>query len=246
MASTNPEREYVTGIIQTINESHGFGPFEGLEATFKKNIDVDSGSVEADAILSANETLNRLGIQNFAIYLSHHDVLVGILETVGVPANLHHKTFSPIRNFNKYNSEGFVNELLDAGVSEKATEILHELFLKTDEILNQEHDINRTVVSNLLSIVNNETLAELGQILSLTGRMPVLIDPALVCEPPYSPGIVIEARTSGLDIVGSGGCLEDNGAVFTFTYDTGTIIALMETSGSFPNSIPLSNAAAVL
>ena len=245
MASTNPAREYVLGIIKTVYENHGFEPFKGVEATFKKDIG-ENNSVEADAILAVNETLNRLGIQNFAIYLSHHGVLVGILDTIGVPAELHHETFSAIRNFNKYNVEGFVNELLEVGVSEKASGILLELFLKTDEILNQEHDINRTVVSNLLNIVNNETLAELGQILRLTGRTPVLIDPALACEPPYIPGIVIEARTSGLDVLGSGGCVEETTAVFTFTYDAETIIALMENSGVFLTAIPVSNAAAVL
>lgn len=245
MASTNPAREYVTGTIRSFYESRGFETFTGVEATFKKTIGENS-SVEADAILAVNETLKQLGIQNFAIYLSHHGVLIGILETVGVPADLHHQTFSAIRNFNKYNVEGFVNELLEVGVTEKATDILLELFLKTDEILNQEHDVNRTVVTNLLNIVNNDTLAELGQILRLTGRMPVLIDPALACEPPYIPGVVIEARTSGLDILGSGGCVAESTAVFTFTYDIETIIALMENSGSFPTAIPVSNAAAVL
>ena len=241
-----PEREYVTGIIRSVYESHGFEPFTGVEATFQKTIDEDSKSVEADAILAVNETLKQLGIKNFAIYLSHHGVLIGILETIGVPAELHHKTFSAIRNFNKYNVEGFANELLEVGVSEKAAEILLELFLKTDEILNQEHDINRTVVTNLLNIVNNETLAELGQILQFTGRTPVLIDPALACEPPYSPGIVIEARTSGLDILGSGGYVEEKTTVFAFTYDIEPIIELMESSGVFPTAIPASNTAAVL
>ncbi len=245
MASTNPAREYVSGIIKKVYESRGFKPFTGVEATFKKDISENS-SVEADSILVVNETLKQLGIQNVAIYLSHHGVLIGILETIGVPAELHHETFSAIRNFNKYNVQGFVNELLEAGISERATEILLELFLKTDEILNQEHDVNRTVVTNLLNIVNNETLAELGQILRLTGRTPVLIDPGLACEPPYTPGIVIEARTSGLDILGSGGCVEEETTVFTFTYDIETIIALMENSGAFPTAIPVSNAAAVL
>lgn len=232
MANTGPAREYAAGIIKSVCESYGFEPVEGVEAAFKKKLDEDASSVEADAILAVNKTLERLGVKNFAIYLSHHGVLDGILETVGVPAELHHKTFGAIRGFSKFDIDGFVNELQDAGVSEKAAGILLELFLTTDEILNQEDDINRTVVTNLLNIVSSETLTKLGQILRLTGRTPVLIDPALACEPPYSPGIVIEARTSGLDVLGSGGRFGEDDGVFLFAFELETVFELMEYSGA--------------
>ena len=256
MASTNPargmrdflpadvrKREYVIGIIKSVYESYGFEATEDIDASFGKEIDEDSKSVEANSILAINEALDRLGIKNFAIYVSHSDVLACILETVGVPERLDKHTFATIRSFNKYNVEGFVNELQDAGVSENASAILADLFLKTDEILNQEHDINRTVVSNLLNIVNSETLTELGQTLRLTGRTPVFIDPALACETPYRPGIVIEARTSGLDVLGEGGCIDD---VFAFAFDIENIDALMENSNAFPPAMAVSGSAAVL
>ena len=240
------KREYVIGIIKSVYESYGFEPLGGIDASFGKKIDEDSKSVEANSIMAINEALDRLGIENFAIYVSHSDVLACILETVGVPEKLHKHTFAAIRNFNKYNIEGFVIELQDIGVSEKASAILADLFLKADEILNQEHDINRTVVSNLLNIVNNETLSELGQILRLTGRTPVFIDPALACELSYRPGIVIEARTSGLDVLGSGGCLEENSTVFAFSFDIKNIVPLMENSNVFPPAMAVSGSATVL
>ena len=222
------KREYVIGIIKSVYESYDFEPLEDIAASFGKKIDVDSKSVEANSIMAINEILDRLDIKNFAIYLSHGDVLAGILETVGVPEELHKYTFPAIRNLNKFNIEGFVNELQDIGVSEKASIILADLFLKTDEILNQERDINRTVVSNLLNIVNSETLTELGQILRLTGRTPVLIDPALPCEPPYSHGTIIEVRTSGLETLGSGGCVRGKTPMFAFSFDLENIVELME------------------
>ena len=236
------KREYVIDIIKSVYESYGFAPLDAIDASFGTEIDEESKSVEANSILAIYQALDRLGINNFAIYVSHSNVLACILETVGVPEKLHKPTFAAIRNFNKFNIEGFVNELQDVGVSEKASAILADLFLKTDEILNQEHEINRTVVSNLLNIVNNETLTELGQILRLTGRTPVFIDPALACESPYHPGIVIEARTSGLDVLGSGGCIED---VFAFTFDIENIVALMENSNAFSNAVAVSGSAAV-
>ncbi len=248
------KREYVIGIIKEVCESHGFDPLENVEASFGKKIDEGSKSVEANVILAVIEALDRLGIKNFAVYGSHSDVLACILETVGVPVNLNKPIFAAIRNFSKFNIEGFVNELQDAGVSEKASAILADLFLKTDEILNQEHDVNRTVVTNLLNIVNNATLTELGQILLSTGRTPVFIDPALACESPYLSGIVIEARTSGLDVLGNGGCIEDvvagtpdeGSTVFAFSFDIENIVALMENSNGFPPTVAVSDSDAVL
>ena len=98
MASTNPargmrdflpadvrKREYVIGIIKSVYESRGFEPLEDIASSFGKKIDVNSKSVEANSIMAINESLDRLDIKNFAIYVSHSDVLAGILETVGVP-----------------------------------------------------------------------------------------------------------------------------------------------------------------
>ncbi len=240
MASTNPARktsdfsqtekhDHVTRIIRAICKEYGFEPLDAA-GSFQVKIDVDDSSVEANAILAVNEALVRLGIKNFAVYLSHSDVLAGILETVRVPEDLQPKTFAAIRSFSKFNIEGFVAELHEIGVSEKASTVLADLFLKTDEILNQEHDINQTVVSNLLNIVNIDTLTKLGGLLRLTGRKPVFIDPALPCESPFDGGIVIEARTSGLDILGEGGCIKraDGENVLAFAFDIENITELME------------------
>src|SRR6266404_7359484 len=100
MASTNPARgmrdflpadvrkhEYVIGIIKEVYQSYGFEPLERVEA-FQKTIRGDDTSVEVSAILAVNEILDRLGVKNFAIYLSHSDVLAGILEAVRVPEAL--------------------------------------------------------------------------------------------------------------------------------------------------------------
>ena len=236
------KREYVIGVIREVYESQGFESLENAEA-FQGKIDGDSKTIEASVTLAVNEALERLGVKNFAIYISHSDVLSDILETVRVPETLQPKTFAAIRGFTKFDIAGFVQELQDVGVSENAATILADLFLKSDEILNQEHDINLTIVSNLLNIVNNETLGELGQILRLTGRKPVLIDPALPCESPFGKGIVIEARTSGLVHLGSGGCIAERTNVFAFSFDVENIIELMDASKAFPSTMAVSGSA---
>lgn len=245
MASPKSEgrkRDYITGVIKGVYESFGFESLQNAEA-FQKTVDSDSKKIEADAILAVNEALERLGVKNFAIYLSHSEVLSDILETVRVPEALQPLTFDAIRGFTKFDIPGFVQELQDVGVSENAATILADLFLKSDEILNQEHDINLTIVSNLLNIVNNETLGELGQILRLTGRKPVLIDPALPCESPFGNGVVIEARTSGLVHLGSGGCIAERANVFAFSFNVENIIDLMDASRAFPSTMTVSGSA---
>ncbi|MGE3465701.1 MAG: ATP phosphoribosyltransferase regulatory subunit [Pyrinomonadaceae bacterium] len=240
MASTHPadatrevlpadvrKRNYVIGIIKEVCESSGFEPLESAGSIRIKSDQMDT-SVEANAIVAVHETLCRLGVNNFAIYFSHSDVLAGIMETVRVPEALRPKTFAAIRSFNKFNIEGFVAELQEVGVSENASTVLAEIFRTTDEILNQEGNINQTVVSNLLNIVNLDTLTVLGSILRSTGRLPVFIDPALPCESRFDAGIVMEARTSGLDILGEGGSI-DRETVFAFSFDIDNIIGLMDT-----------------
>lgn len=238
MVSTKPtlvKRDFVPGIISSVYECFGLEPL-GTAGSFQAEINQDDKSVEANAILAVNEILDQLGIKHFAIYLSHSDVLACILETVRVPEALQPKTFAAIRSFSKFNIKGFVAELQEVGVSENASATLADLFLKTDEVLNQEHDINQTVVSNLLNIVNIDTLTELGAILRLTGRKPVFIDPALPCESPFGPGIVIEARTSGLDILGEGGHINgaDGQPVFAFSFDIETVVELIDDKKMFP------------
>lgn len=242
VSSESDKRHYVTGVIKEIYESHGFASLENVEA-FQGQLESDAKAVEANAILAVNQALERLNVKDFAIYLSHSVVLSDILETVRVPETLQPKTFTAIRGFTKFDIAGFVQELQDVGVSEKAATILADLFLNSDEILNQEHDVNLTIVSNLLNIVNNETLGELGQILRQTGRKPVLIDPALPCESPFGDGVVIEARTSGLVHLGSGGCIAGRTDVFAFSFNIENIIELMDASNAFPSSTAVSSPA---
>lgn len=241
------KRNYVIGIIREVYESYGLESLERVES-FQTETNEDDRSVEANAIFAVVEILERLGIRNSAIYLSHSDVLACVLETVRVPEALQPHTLAAIRSFSKFNIANFVTELQELGVSENGSTTLADLFLKTDEVLNQEHDINQTVVSNLLNIVNIDTLTELGSILRLTGRKPVFIDPALPCESPFGPGIVIEARTSGLDILGEGGRIHgtDGRSVFAFSFDIETIVELIDDKKIFPPETAASASPATL
>ena len=76
-----------------------------------------------------------------------------------------------------------------------------ELKRKTREILDQEKDINRTIVSNLINIVSNETLTGLGQILKFAVKAPILVDPSLARGLSYYTGAIMEINVP--DLAGS-------------------------------------------
>ena len=273
MASSNPargmrdflpadvrKRDYVIGIIKAVYESYGFEPLEtpaveNIETSFGKNIGEDNTAVVAETVVVVDKILNRLGLKDFTIRLNHHHVLVDILDTVGVPEDFHYAVFAAIHKFDISDLEPFVDELNNIGVSDDATTMLIEMFAETAEILNQEHDINRTIVGNLINIVSNEILFELGQILKSVGKAPVLIDPSLAGVLPNYTGIIIETNISGVDsLLGNGGCSEEmfvrsddkNPSTCQFSFDLENIIAIMENDEIFPSEIAVSGTAASL
>ncbi len=139
----------------------------------------ESMVVEGELLAAISEILKRLGFDDFTIRLNHRQVLTDILDTAGVPAELHTDALIAIDKMDKIGAEGVSAELAARGISGDAAMMLMEIFAKTQEILNQEKDINRTIVANLINIVSNETLSELGQILKFADNAPIIIDPSL-------------------------------------------------------------------
>ncbi|MEO7675121.1 MAG: ATP phosphoribosyltransferase regulatory subunit, partial [Pyrinomonadaceae bacterium] len=138
------------------------------------------------------------GFTDFTIRLNHRKVLTDILDTAGVPAELHSDALVAIDKFDKVGNDGVEKELSERGVSDNSTAMLMEIFDKTREILNQERDINRTVISNLINIVSNETLTELGKILKFADKAPILIDPSLARGLSYYTGAIMEVNVPDL------------------------------------------------
>ena len=206
------KRNYVIGIIKSVYESYGFEPLEtpaveNIETGFVKYIDEDNQVAEAETILAATETLNRLGFKNFSIGLNHRQVLADILDTVGIPEIQHPEVLTLIENFISLDYSELSTALRELEIPEKASEMLVEIFGHTQEILSRESDINRTIISNLINIVSNELLIELGQILRLSGDAPVVLDPSLAREFPFYTGSIIEINLPDhySDSLGSGG-----------------------------------------
>ena len=222
--------------------------------------DVDSiGStsmvVEAELISAVSEILKRLGFADFTIRLNHRQVLTDILDTAGVPPELHSDALVAIDKLDKIGFEGVAAELDERGISDEASTMLVEIFAKTQEILNQEKDINRTIVANLINIVANETLTELGQILKYAPTAPILIDPSLARGLSYYTGAIMEVTVP--DLAGSlagGGRYDELIGMFGkqqipacgFSLGLERILVVMEERGMFPPEIAESNSADVM
>ena len=211
--------------------------------------------VEAELMSAVSEIFKRLGFDDFSIRLNHRQVLTDILDTAGVPENLHSDALVAIDKLDKIGIEGVDAELLERGVSADAAAMLMEIFAKTQEILGQERDVNRTIVSNLINIVSNEVLTELGSILKYAGNAPILIDPSLARGLSYYTGAIMEVNVPDLaGSLGGGGRYDGLIGMFGkeqipacgFSLGLERILVVMDERGMFPPEIAESAPADVM
>ncbi|MFT3742692.1 MAG: ATP phosphoribosyltransferase regulatory subunit [Pyrinomonadaceae bacterium] len=120
---------------------------------FQCDVDaIGSGSmvVEGEQISAVSDILRRLGFADFTVRLNDRRVLTDILDTAGVPEELHTDALVAIDKLDKIGTDGVAKELSERGIAESSATMLMEIFAKTQEILGQEKDVNRTIVANLL------------------------------------------------------------------------------------------------
>ncbi len=158
--------------------------------------------VEGELMSAVSDILRRLGFTEFTIRLNHRQVLTDILDTAGVSEELHTDALVAIDKLDKIGTDGVAAELSERGVSAEASTMLMSIFAETQEILNQEKDINRTIVANLLNIVAGDTLSELGQILKFADKAPIIIDPSLARGLSYYTGAIMEINVDGIGSLG--------------------------------------------
>jgi len=215
----------------------------------------ESMTVEAEILSAVSDILRRLGFKDFTIRLNHRQVLTDILDTAGVPNELHNDALIAIDKLDKIGTEGVAKELADRGVAPTAATMLMDIFTKTQEILGQEKDINRTIVSNLLNIVSNEVLTDLGRILKYAGKVPIVIDPSLARGLAYYTGAIMEVNVPDLaGSLGGGGRYDGLIGMFGkeqipacgFSLGLERILVVMDEQNMFPPEIADSTPADVM
>jgi len=211
--------------------------------------------VEAELISAVSEILARLGFKDFTVRLNHREVLRDILDTAHVPPDKHSDALVAIDKLDKIGADGVSKELADRGISEASSQMLLDIFKKTQEIIGDGKDINRTIVSNLINIVSNEVLTGLGQILKLAGKVPVVLDPTLARGLSYYTGAIMEINVP--DLAGSlagGGRYDGLIGMFGkeqipacgFSLGLERILVVMDERGMFPPEIAESTPADVM
>jgi histidyl-tRNA synthetase len=214
-----------------------------------------SSIAEAEQLSAVGEIFRRLGFKDVTIRLNHRQVLTDILDTAGVPESLHTDALVAIDKFDKIGTEGVSDELRQRGIADNAADMLMAIFAKTQEIIGDGTDVNRTIVSNLLNIVSNEVLAQLGAILKFAAGVPIVIDPSLARGLSYYTGAIMEANVPDLaGSLGGGGRYDGLIGMFGkeqipacgFSLGLERIIVVMEERGMFPPEIAHSTPADVL
>ena len=76
--------------------------------------------VEAEVCAAVSDVLEQLGFEDFRIRLNHRDVLRGLLDVSGVPADLHDAALVAIDKLDKIGADGVVGELVARGVGADA------------------------------------------------------------------------------------------------------------------------------
>jgi histidyl-tRNA synthetase len=211
--------------------------------------------VEAELISAVSEILTRLGFNDFVVRINHREILTDILDTAGVPPELHGDALVAIDKLDKIGHEGVAKELADRGVAYEASNMLLDIFEQTQQIIGEGKDVNRTIVSNLINIVSNEVLTELGQVLKYAERCPIQIDPSLARGLSYYTGMIMEINVPDLaGSLGGGGRYDGLIGMFGkeqipacgFSLGLERILVVMEERGMFPPEIAESAPADVM
>ena len=183
------------------------------------------------------------------------EVLADILDTAGVPEELHGDTLVAIDKLDKIGTEGVATELAQRGVPETASKMLLDIFEETHRIIGEGKEVNRTIVSNLINIVSNEVLTKIGEILKFAPGCPIELDPSLARGLSYYTGAIMEINVPDLaGSLGGGGRYDGLIGMFGkeqipacgFSLGLERILVVMDERGMFPPEIAESTPADVM
>ena len=215
----------------------------------------ESMVVEAELISAVSEILTRLGFDDYVIRLNHRDVLRDLLDTAGIGPERHGDALVSIDKLDKIGPEGVEKELASRGISNESAKIILDLFQKTRAILDEGGDSNRTVLSNLINIVSNDVLTELGHIIKFSQKAKIIIDPSLARGLSYYTGAIMEINVPDLTgSLGGGGRYDGLIGMFGkeqipacgFSLGLERILVVMDERNMFPPEIAASNSANVM
>ncbi len=220
--------------------------------------------VECEMLSAANDVLERLGFDNFVFRLNHRRVLIGMLESVGVPAAQQGDALVAIDKLDKIGREGVAGELDQRGVPEAASTVLLEFFstvIEAERTADRDPSgFNHELLARLSGLLaehaeGSAALSDLREVVSLCGAgrsaARIRLDPSLARGLSYYTGSIFEIRVPDLaGSLGGGGRYDNLIGMFLgedvpacgISLGLERILVVMGERGMFPESLVASHA----
>jgi histidyl-tRNA synthetase len=223
--------------------------------------------VETEICAAAIEALNRLGFTDFKLRLNHRQVLTGVLETAGIPLNLHDSALVAIDKLDKIESAAVARELGERGIEQSSAEKLISFFeglnpleaaakvAAGEDLAGTRAGLNAALLGRLVEFVGGNELGargieELRSILRFAEAAGVAekieIDPTLARGLSYYTGAIMEINVKDLSgSLGGGGRYDNLVGMFAgqdvpacgFSLGLERIIVVMTERGMFPANL---------
>ena len=234
---------------------------------------IGSGSmiVEAELIAAVSEILTKLGFNSYSNPINHRKVLTAILDTSGIPAELHIDALVALDKIPKIGPEKFMEELIQRGIPQTSLEVFGSFMSGIYEFMHKSInsggiETRKSFTGKAFEMVEKfigdhkagvEGLSQLKDIFNFTGHgVHAYFDASLARGLSYYTGAVFEID-GGSDFSGSfggGGRYDGLIGVFGkeqipacgFSLGLERILVVMEERGMFPPEIAESTAADVM
>jgi histidyl-tRNA synthetase len=122
--------------------------------------------VEAELCAAASDALSKLGFNNFTIRLNHRQVLAGVLDAAGVPANKHGDALVALDKLDKIGREGVEKEFALRGLTKDAGDKLLGFFAGLSEL---EHAAKLVPSERIETEAETLNAATLGRLVEFVG-----------------------------------------------------------------------------
>lgn len=228
--------------------------------------------VEAELCAAACDALKELGFTNFTIRLNHRQVLKGVLDSAGVPAEKHSDALTAIDKLDKIGRVAVADELIERDIPFGSGMKLLKFFdvpvsfgravdLVADENPERQHQaFNTAMLGRLVEFIGDHAMGtrgvdELRQVLQFAEASGVgsriKIDPSLARGLSYYTGAIMEINVPDLaGSLGGGGRYDDLVGMFSkqsipacgFSLGLERIIVVMTEREMFPPELVGTNA----
>ncbi|HEU4596631.1 MAG TPA: histidine--tRNA ligase [Pyrinomonadaceae bacterium] len=223
--------------------------------------------VEAEVFAAVDEVLRTLGFKDFTIRLNHRQVLAGVLDAAGIPAEKHGDALVALDKLDKIGAEGVAREFEARGIAREAGANLLDFFevesleraagmVADGERAESENEaFNVAMLGRLVEFVGaheagSRGVEELRKLIEYSAayqsRSRIKIDPSLARGLAYYTGAIMEVSVPDLSgSLGGGGRYDNLVGMFSgkdvpacgFSLGLERIVVVMSEREMFPASL---------